>query len=340
MKLGLDSTYSLGTNLSGVGVYSRELLRALAASQPTQGFGWHYRPHRFLKSFRESLPQNARRKLLLESWGPRSGIFHGLNQRLPVRRFAKQVATFHDLFVMTAEYSTPEFRARFTEQAKRAAGEADRIIAVSQFTADQVQGLLNVEPSRIRVVHHGIQPLPVYPRQPEKMILHVGAIQERKNISRLVKAFDAVPADWRLVLAGSAGFGAGEILREIENSPSRARISVTGYVSNNEMARYYSQASIFAFPSLDEGFGMPVLEAMRAGVAVVAGNRSAVPEVCGNAALLVDALDTQALAQALDSLAKNPEKRAQLQQLGTKRANEFNWTRAAEQTWAVYQELQ
>jgi len=339
LKLGLDSTYSLGTNLSGVGVYSRELLRGLAASFPTQGFGWHYRPHRFFKSFRESLPRNASRKLLLENWGPRSGIFHGLNQRLPVRRFAKQVATFHDLFVMTAEYSTPEFRARFTEQAKRAAGEADRIIAVSQFTADQVENLLKVEPSRIRVVHHGIQPLPVYPRNPEKMILHVGAIQERKNISRLVRAFDAVPADWRLVLAGSAGFGASEILQEIENSPSSSRISVTGYISNDQMASYYSQASIFAFPSLDEGFGMPVLEAMRAGVAVVAGNRSAVPEVCGSAALLVNALDTQALAYALESLARDAEKRKELEKLGIKRADEFSWQRAAKQTWAVYQEL-
>ena len=339
MNLALDTTYSLGSDLSGVGVYSRELLFALSDAQPGQKFKWFYRPHRFLKSFRETLPSNATRRLLLEEWGTRGGIFHGLNQRLPTRRFRRQVATFHDLFVMTAEYSTPDFRVRFAEQARRAAGEADRIIAVSQFTAEQVQQLLGVEPSRIRVVHHGIQPLPVYPRAPEKVILHVGAIQQRKNISRLVRAFSALPSDWTLVLAGSAGYGAETIMREIQESPSRDRIVVTGYLSNREMARYYAKASLFAFPSLDEGFGMPVLEAMRAGVAVIASNRSAVPEVCGDAALLVDPLDEDQIAAALKSLTKDENARHKWESLGAARAKQFSWQRAASQTWDVYQEL-
>lgn len=339
MNLALDTTYSLGNDLSGVGVYSRELLLALAASHPGQTFQWHYRLHRFFKSFSESLPPNATRRLLLDGWGPRNALFHGLNQRLPTRRFKTQVATFHDLFVMTAEYSTPEFRARFTEQARRAVGEADRIIAVSQFTADQVEKLLGVEPERIRVVHHGIQPLPVYPRVPEKIILHVGAIQQRKNVARLVRAFAAVPKDWRLVLAGSAGFGAEQILQEIAESPNRERIKVTGYISNEEMARYYSQAGIFAFPSLDEGFGMPVLEAMRAGVAVVASDRSAVPEVCGGAALLIDALNEDALADALSRLSQDEGARTQLELRGKTRAIQFSWQRAASETWQIYEEL-
>jgi glycosyltransferase involved in cell wall biosynthesis len=340
LNLALDTTYSLGSDLSGVGVYSRELLLALAQAHPEQQFQWHYRPHRFFKSFRESLPQNATRRLLLDSFGPRNGLFHGLNQRLPISRFKKQIATFHDLFVMTAEYSTPEFRARFTEQARRAAGEADRIIAVSQFTANQVHELFGIPHDRIRVIHHGIQPLPIYPRPyeraPEKIILHVGAIQQRKNIARLVRAFAAVSTDWRLVLAGSAGYGAAEILAEIETNP---RITVTGYISNHELAHYYSRASIFAFPSLDEGFGMPVLEAMRAGVAVIASNHSAVPEVCGDAALLIDPLDEDALACALTNLTMDAENRARLVALGQARAAQFSWQRAAEETWSVYQEL-
>jgi glycosyltransferase involved in cell wall biosynthesis len=339
LNLALDTTYSLGSDLSGVGVYSRELLLALAEAHPQQKFKWHYRPHRFLKSFRESLPPNASRRLLLEKWGPRQALFHGLNQRLPERRFKTQIATFHDLFVMTAEYSTPEFRARFTEQARRAAGEADRIIAVSQFTATQAEQLLGVEPSRIRVVHHGIQPLPVYPRAPEKLILHVGAIQQRKNISRLVRAFSAVPDDWKIVLAGSAGYGAEAILKEIEASPSRDRILVAGYLSNDEIARYYAKASLFAFPSLDEGFGMPVLEAMRAGVAVIASNRSAIPEVCGDAALLIDPFDEHQLADALIFLSKDESARKNFELLGAARAARFTWQRSAAQTWAVYQEL-
>jgi glycosyltransferase involved in cell wall biosynthesis len=339
LNLALDTTYSLGTDLSGVGVYSRELLHTLAIEHPERTFQWHYRPHRFVKSFREKLPANASRHLLFEKWGPRDALFHGLNQRLPLRRFKRQIATFHDLFVMTAEYSTSEFRARFSEQARRAAETADRVIAVSHFTANQVEQLLGVERSRIRVIHHGIQPLPVYPRLPEKMILHVGAIQQRKNISRLVRAFAAVSAEWRLVLAGSAGYGAEEILREIENSAARDRISVTGYVSNNEMARFYAKASIFAFPSLDEGFGMPVLEAMRAGVAVVASNRSAIPEVCGDSALMFDPLNEEALAGALRQLCEDETMRNEFEKLGQKRASEFSWQQAAMKTWGVYEEL-
>jgi glycosyltransferase involved in cell wall biosynthesis len=339
LNLALDTTYSLGSDLSGVGVYSREILWALARQHPDQSFHWYYRPHRFLKSFRESLPANGHRRLLIDNLGSRGGLFHGLNQRLPMRRFARQIATFHDLFVMTAEYSTPEFRARFTEQARHAAAEADRIIAVSRFTAGQVEKLLGVEASRIRVVHHGIQPLPVYPRTPDKMILHVGAIQERKNVSRLVQAFAAAPEDWQLVLAGSTGYGAAAILREIENSPCRDRIIVSGYVSNDELARYYARASIFVFPSLDEGFGMPVLEAMRAGVAVIASDRAAIPEVCGEAAQLIDALDTEALAQAIQLLATDKSKRTNLEELGKQRAEEFSWQRAADETWAIYNEL-
>jgi glycosyltransferase involved in cell wall biosynthesis len=339
LNLALDTTYSLGSDLSGVGVYSRELLHALAAAHPGQTFHWYYRPHRFFKSFRESIPFNATRRPLFDHWGARNALFHGLNQRVPLRRFTKQIATFHDLFVMTAAYSTPEFRTRFTEQARRAAGEADRIITVSRFTAGQVEKLLGVEPSRIRVVHHGIQPLPVYPRQPENIILHVGAIQDRKNISRLVRAFAAAPPDWQLVLAGSAGFGAVDILRQIETSPCRQRILVTGYLSNEAMARYYAKAALFAFPSLDEGFGMPVLEAMRAGVAVVASNSSAIPEVCGNAAEFIDPFDEESLASALRQLCNDEPKRMELERKGKLRVQQFSWQQAAAETWAVYEEL-
>src|SRR5580698_7622834 len=107
-------------------------------------------------------------------------------------RMPRSVATFHDLFVMSGEYSTPEFRARFTEQARDAAARADAIIAVSEFTRGQVIALLGVEASRVRVVHHGVRRLdfPAAPR--ENVILNVGAIQTRKNIARLVEAFEAV----------------------------------------------------------------------------------------------------------------------------------------------------
>ncbi len=321
-------------------MYSSELLAGLAAAHPETRFRFCYRPHRFLRSFRRRLPANARRGLLTERWGPRSAdLFHALNQRLPGVRFRHTVCTFHDLFVMTGEYSTPEFRQRFAEQARQAAAGAERIIAVSRFTATQVEQLLGVPPERIQVVPHGVRALPPssLPRRP--VVLHVGAIQRRKNLVRLVKAFEALPADWELVLAGSSGYGAGQIFQAIEQSPCRDRIRVTGYVSSAELAGWYAQAAIFAFPSLDEGFGIPVLEAMAAGIPVVTANRSALPEVAGDATLLVDPEDTDALAEALRRLAGDESLRKVLVERGRERAAQFTWERAVEQTWRVYRDV-
>jgi glycosyltransferase involved in cell wall biosynthesis len=147
-----------------------------------------------------------------------------------------------------------------------------------------------------------------------------------------------MPRDWRLVLAGSSGFGGAQILERIEASSARDRIEVTGYLSEADLERLYARASIFAFPSLDEGFGMPVLEAMARNVPVITSNRSALPEVAGDAALLIDPLDTQALAAAMQRLIE-PHERDVLTQKGLLRAAEFTWKSAVEKTWAVYSEL-
>jgi glycosyltransferase involved in cell wall biosynthesis len=265
--------------------------------------------------------------LLFEPLFPRShDFFHGLNQRLPSIRFRKTVSTFHDLFVLTGDYSTPEFRQRFAAQARQAAAASDAIIAVSEFTARQVEQLLGVERARIHVVHHGANQMrPQGPIERENIVLNVGAIQKRKNIARLVE--------------GSAGYGAGEILARIESSLRRADIQVLGYVSAGDLAEWYARARIFAFPSLDEGFGMPVLEAMAAGTPVVAANRSALPEVCGDAALLVDPEDVDTIQAALDQLMHDEALAAELTRRGRARASEFTWEQAAERTWDVYQRL-
>ena len=311
----------------------------MAAAHPEARFDFCYRAHRYARAWGEDLPPNARRRLLAEPLGPRAAdVFHGLNQRLPRLRLRRAIATFHDLFVMTGEYSTPEFRARFTRQARDAAERAEAIIAVSEFTKRQVVELLNVEPGRIAVVPHGIRAL-AYPAvaRREPVVLSVGAIQERKNTARLVEAFETLDPGWRLVLAGSFGYGAERIRGRIEASPARQRISVLGYVSPEELAAWYARAAIFAFPSLDEGFGMPVLEAMSAGAPVIASNRSAIPEVAGNAAVLVDPEDAGALAAALRELSVNLELRDDLSARGRARAGLFTWERAVQETWRVYE---
>jgi glycosyltransferase involved in cell wall biosynthesis len=336
--IALDATYSLGRNLSGVGVYSREILFGLAQAHPREKFLFYYRTHRILRSWQDSLPGNASRRILRGV--PRGSIFHALNQRVD-ERARRTVATFHDLFVMTGEYSSPEFRERFTQQARHAAERSDLIIAISQFTANQVEQLLGVEPSRIRVIHHGTRPPDGAPSRPrQNLILTVGAIQKRKNIARLIKAFERTPPGWRLAIAGAAnGYGAAEQLSAIEESPRRADIDVLGYVSAEQLEELYSSASIFAFPSLDEGFGMPVLDAMGHGIPVIASRRSAIPEVTGDAALLVDPENTEEWGDAVFRLTAEPGLREDLARRGRERAAQLPWEAAVERTWAVYQEL-
>jgi glycosyltransferase involved in cell wall biosynthesis len=337
VPIALDATYSLGRNLSGVGVYSREILHGLAAAHPDEEFLYCYRPHRFLRSYKEKLPPNAVRRLLVGA--PPGDVFHALNQRLEARG-SRAVTTFHDLFVFTADYSSPDFRARFIAQARRAAELSDAIIAVSQFTASQVETVLQVPAERIRVVHHGVRLASESNTPREKLVLFVGAIQRRKNVARLVKAFERLPDPWRLAIAGAPdGFGATEELLAVTHSPRRTAIDILGYVSHADLDNLYRRAGIFAFPSLDEGFGMPALEAMAHGVPVIASNTSAMPEVVGDAAILVDPLDTDALADALLRLSNDESLCRDLIRRGSARASRFTWESAVEKTWAIYHEV-
>lgn len=362
LNIALDATYSTGKQLSGVGVYSRELLRELARLHPEAAWTWCYRSQRWRAAFSESLAANGggresvRRRPLFESWAPRANLFHGLNQRLPAffdqassRRRTRTIATFHDLFVITRDYSEREFRERFIRQAREAARRADAIIAISRFTACEVESLLNVEPARIHVVHHGVRPLvssadaAAATASREPIILSVGALQTRKNTLGLVRAFERLPDKtvhgWRLVLAGSRGYGAEQLVAEIERSPRRGAIEMPGWIDDRQLADLYARASVFAFPSLDEGFGIPVIEAMAAGIPVLASNSSSMPEVCGDAAIQVEPGNSDALEDALRKLVEDAGLRERMNSLGRQWAARFTWERSARSTWDVYQKV-
>lgn len=355
MTIALDASYSIGSELSGVGVYCARIIEEMARAAPESRFLLCYRANRFFRALLEPRPASNTVRRLMEAPFDRSlpreaDLFHGLNQRLPRHRFRRAVATFHDLFVMTGEYSTPEFRQRFTALARDAAGRADRIVTVSRHTACQVESLLGVEPSRIAVVHHGVDPVPEFQaedlaafrrrhRLERPFLLHVGAVQARKNITRLVAAFEALQADLDLVLAGSDGYGVAEIRARIAASPARERIRLLGYVSRESLLRLYRTAAALAFPSLDEGFGMPALEAMSAGLPVVTSNRSGTAEAAGDAALLVDPTDTAAIAEALRQAVEDSGLRQDLIRKGHARAAEFRWDAAASKTLEVYRKL-
>ncbi|MBI1358282.1 MAG: glycosyltransferase [Acidobacteria bacterium] len=350
MRIGLDATYSLGAEPTGIAEYSQKLIRGLAEQQPADRFVLCYRSHTWRKALRQPPPTAncTRAPLWLGRW---TDLFHGLNQRLPPGRFRRAVATFHDLFVMTAEYSTADFRRKFTELAQHAARRSDLILAVSQFTADQTAELLDFPRDRIRVVPHGVTPpQPVSAEGAARfrrergwddctVYLHVGALQARKNIVRLVEAFEALPGDPLLALAGGDGYGAEAIHARIDGSRARARILRLGYVDAATRALLYASATALAFPSLDEGFGIPLLEAFAAGLPSLTSDRSALPEVAGGAALLVDPLDVEDIRAGLRRVADDPVLRDQLIRKGLERARELTWERTARLTWQAYQEL-
>lgn len=355
MSIAIDASHAYDRSPTGVAVYSRRLIEELLAITPETRFLLALRANRFARALRgEKLGANARRVLLEAAatplWAGGVELFHGLNQRLPEREFPRRVSTFHDLFVMTAEYSTPDFRARFSEQAREAATRSDRLIAVSAYTADQAARLLGSPRERIAVIPHGVDfPAPRSAEQDaetvERMglrspfLLSVGAIQKRKNTERLVEAFGGLSGEPMLALAGGHGYGSEEILARIERSPARDRIRLLGYVDDDERQALYGRAAALAFPSLDEGFGIPVLEAMAAGLPVVTSDRSALPEAAGEAAVLVDPESTTEIRAGLDRVLTEESLRKQLIATGLERAKSFTWRRAAEATWAVYRDL-
>jgi glycosyltransferase involved in cell wall biosynthesis len=172
------------------------------------------------------------------------------------------------------------------------------------------------------------------------MILFVGALQVRKNIVRLVEAFEQISPEWTLTLAGATtGFRAGEILRRIQSSPACHRINITGHLTEEKLHALYAQASIFAFPSLDEGFGIPVLEAMACGIPVITSDRSALPEVAGGAALLVNPYKTEAILEALQRLSTDSDLREKLAEAGRIRAKLFTWEATVQKTYSAYREI-
>lgn len=341
MRVALDATYSVDSQPSGIAIYSQHLLHGLATHYPADKFTYCYRPKQFFKAPSHELPNTSKAILLPRLPTFRAEIFHALNQRVDRRRTRRVVSTFHDLFVMTAEYSSQDFRERFTRQAGEAAQRSDLLIAVSEFTARQVSDLLNVERSRIRVIPHGVAVPANTPKIARaEIVLFVGALQTRKNVTRLVEAFETLPPSWRLILAGApSGYQAEQILDRINASPARERIEVTGYIAREKLGDLFARASIFAFPSLDEGFGIPVLEAMAWGLPVITSNNSALVELGRDAALLVDPLSVQEIAGALSSLAVSTSLRKTLAAAGKLRAKEFTWEAAFEKTYAVYSEL-
>jgi glycosyltransferase involved in cell wall biosynthesis len=176
---------------------------------------------------------------------------------------------------------------------------------------------------------------------PTPYVLSVGVLQPRKNLPRLVRAYgriaDEVPH--HLVLVGKEGWAGEELASAVAALPRDKRPVFTGYVADADLPALYAGADLFAYPSLYEGFGLPPLEAMACGTPVITSNRSSLPEVVGEAGVMVDPTDERALSEAMLRLLNSHEERAALSAAGVEQASRFSWKRTAEMTWQVYEHV-
>ncbi len=342
MRIALDATYALDPEPTGVARYSQRLIAALEKAGSFD-ITLTARSHRF-PALRRAYPASRfRRRLIQEPLNlllPRNvDLFHGLNQRLPRYKFRKQVVTIHDLFVLSGEpYSTNDFQKRFSEFLIDAVRRADAFITVSAATRDDLVRRLNVDPARITVVHHGIDPVPsrTRVRADPPFLLSVGAVQVRKNTLAAVQVIERLPKPVRLKIAGGSGFGANEVMDYVRKNNLADRIDFLGHADEETLDRLYQEASLLIFPSLDEGFGFPVIEAMARGLPVVAAWAGAIPEISGDTALLEDPRDVAALAASCKRVLDDPALAADLSARGRTQAAKFTWERAARETIAVY----
>ncbi|MDE3085544.1 MAG: glycosyltransferase family 4 protein [Acidobacteriota bacterium] len=285
-------------------------------------------------------------------------IIHATSVAVPPVRRVPLVVTVHDAGFAVFPEAYPRRGRRFhVAGVRRAARSADVVIAPSEAAGDEIAAHSPIRRSQIRVVHHGVDHhladtvavTDVLSRRgldDAPYVFWVGSLDPRKNVGTLVAAMarlvgrdgsDGAPL--RLVLAGPAGWKDEHLFSDADLAALGDRLRVLGAVDDDELRCLYAGAACFAFPSLHEGFGLPVLEAMVQGTPVVCADIPALREVAGEAALFVTPTDVEAWAEALGTVTGDPARRQALVSAGTSRAAGFTWDRAAAETRAIYREL-
>ncbi|NJO83116.1 MAG: glycosyltransferase family 4 protein [Blastochloris sp.] len=286
---------------------------------------------------------------------------HVLPLAVPLLRKTRTVVTVHDLgYLRFPEAHTRVQRLYLRLSTLWSARVATHIIAISSATRADLVRMTGVSPEKITVVHHGLSPRfrPVEDRAlvdaaleryriTTPYFLYVGTIQPRKNLERLIESFARLDishaqhhlqspiSNLQLVLAGKRGWLSESIVQRVAELGITDRVRFTGYVDDADLPALLSGACAFVFPSLYEGFGMPVLEAMACGAPVLTANTSSLPEVAGDAALLIDPENTDAMTDGLARLLEDASLRADLRARGLARAAQFTWDRCAAETYAV-----
>ncbi len=368
MHIAIDA-HSVGSGLAGVETYITNLIEALAASGGANRYTLYVTKGRSGDRFAGRWPHVSVRRTLPHTPFIRIPVTFPVELRrhpadlLHVQFTAPPfapcpvVATIHDL---SFEHLPETFNRRSWMQlrltVRRTARTAAHIIAPSEFSRRDLIETYAVAPERVSVT--GAAAAPHFrPAAADAVaearrrygidgdyVLAVGSIQPRKNLVRLVRAYsdlrrrrshDKLP---RLVLVGKRAWLYGETLRAVERSGVASNVIFTGYVPERDLPALYSGALCFVYPSYFEGFGLPPLEAMQCGAAVVAGDRTSLPEVVGDAGLLVNPFDEDAIGAAIASLIDDGELRARLGARGRERAALFSWAETARQTLQVYEQ--
>jgi glycosyltransferase involved in cell wall biosynthesis len=271
-------------------------------------------------------------------------VAHAAHPLMIPTRSAVRAITIHDLdFLDHPERTRAEIRRDYPALVPEHARRADIVAVNSRYTASQVKERLGVPVERIVICRPGA-PRVERRSEPETAgpVLFIGTIEPRKNLDVLFRAYARVingrPHVPPLVLAGGMVEQSTAILRPLNDQPLAGHVQLVGYVGEPERRRLLRQASMLVIPSLEEGFGLPALEAMTMGVPVIASRRGALPEVVGDAGILVDALDDVAFAAAIDALLADPGRRRLHADAGPARAREFSWEDGAARLIGAYRE--
>jgi glycosyltransferase involved in cell wall biosynthesis len=280
-------------------------------------------------------------------------IFHSPDFITTRGRF-KKVITIHDLHFMEHPEVMSADAARYYNRIGWSAQQADRIIAVSNFTRDDIARLLPNVAHKVSVVHEAAEELRLENaelRKPDantslllsqfsilnsQFLLFVGTLEPRKNLATLLRALGRLPGEVRLVIAGADGWGETDVGALANELNLRERVTLLGRVTDAELATLYRSARAVVMPSMSEGFGLPVLEAMARGTPVICSQSGALPEIAGPAALMQSPLDDEQLARNILAIWNDDGLHAELSRQGYAHAQMFSWDRAAAETLAVY----
>lgn len=369
MRVGIDA-HCLGQKKTGNETYTYILLRNLSqlerdgveytiyVNRDGQGAGGQFSS----KWFRSKLirPANPLIRIpigfAIESRAERLDVFHA-QYLLPLHLRCRTVLTVYDiLYERFPEYFTKADNYRHKFGVPWSCRRADHIITVSESSKRDLVEIYGLNPERISVTYLGpdscYRPLEAAEAKVHlkekygfegEFLLYVGAIQPRKNVPRLLSAFAKVKCEHRLshklVIVGPKAWLAEETFRSLGNNPAKKDVIVTDYVPRGDLPYFYNAAAAFVYVSMCEGFGLPVVEAMACGTPTITSRGSSLEEIAGEAAVLVDARDDDAIADAIGRVLSDSDLRARLRELGLARSKEFSCRKMALQTQEIYRGL-